>query len=292
MMIHTIHNDFLNVGIKQVGAELCSIKNLNNDYEYVWQADAKIWSSHAPVLFPIIGSLKDGKYTFKGKEYTMPKHGMVRNNTNIEVFEKAENFITFRLKSNSDTLKQYPFEFDFLISYVLNQKVLEVKHQVINKGNKSMYFSIGGHPAFNCPVNDFTKISDYYLEFESQENTPRWLIDENGLGTDNFEDCLVDSKIINLDENIFNDDAIILKEHKSDHVTLCSKQKGKILKVSYADFNYLGIWAKPNAPYVCIEPWLGITDHKNHDGNITKKEGIIELEAGKEFKADFQIKIF
>lgn len=291
-MIHTIQNNHLKVSIKQVGAELCSLQKVDNPKEYIWQANPDVWGSHAPVLFPIIGALKDGKYIYNNKEYSLSKHGMIRNNPNMEVADKQDDSITFALKSSAETLKLYPFPFEFYLSYKLVENTLILSHKVVNKGSGEMYFSLGGHPAFNCPIDSENQLSGYYLEFEKNETAPKWLIDNNGLGTDETKDCLINSNILNLNKDSFNEDAIIFKEHKSNEVTLCNRHSGKILKVNYADFIYLGIWAKPNAPYVCIEPWLGITDHRHHNYDIMNKEGIIKLDSKKEHVADYSIVIY
>ncbi|MFO8145926.1 MAG: aldose 1-epimerase family protein, partial [Gillisia sp.] len=141
--MNQIQNDFLSVGVLSKGAELCSIKNLKTDKEYIWQANPEIWSSHAPNLFPIIGALKNGEFFFNNKVYNLPKHGIIRNNGDIQLKEKKSDSLTFNLQYSEETLKSYPFKFDFEIRFQLKEKTLIISHKITNLDNKPMYFSVG-----------------------------------------------------------------------------------------------------------------------------------------------------
>lgn len=287
----TIKNNFLSVSITKIGAELCSIKKVESDTEYMWNANKDIWGSYAPVLFPIIGSLKNNKYTFEEKKYSVTKHGFIRNNKNLIVKEYSENSITFQYKYNEETLKNYPFEFEFQITYSLNNSSININHKVINHGNNDMYFSLGGHPAFKCPLHNNEKYNDYQLQFEHKETSNTYLLTSNGLLSGETKPLLINSAILSLKHSLFNDDALILKDLKSRKVSLVHKTKGSILSVEFNDFDYLGIWAKPNGNFVCIEPWLGVTDNENTNGNFKTKEAIQKLHSKKEFYASYIISI-
>ena len=148
----------------------------------MWDANPEVWGSYAPNLFPIIGALKNDSYLFENQLYHLPKHGIIRNNTDINLYEQTANSLTFKLKHNETSLKSYPFKFDFFITYKLVNNSVEVLHTVRNTDNKTMYFSVGGHPAFKCPVFENENYDDYFLEFEYTENCKTHLINmANGL---------------------------------------------------------------------------------------------------------------
>jgi len=288
---HSIENEFLKITVKETGAELCSILNKEKNKEHIWQANAEIWGSHAPNLFPVIGILKEGKYHFENKVYEMPKHGFIRNNENIRLKERSENQLVFELLYSEETLKMYPFKFDFRIAFTLRGKSVEVNHHIINLDAKPIYFSLGGHPAFNIQLFENEEIDDYSLEFDQKMNLNTHVLTEDGLVSSKIESVLNNENKIQLTENIFNKDALIFKNIKSKKVDLVSEKNGKILSVTYKDFKNLGIWAKPGAPYVCIEPWLGIADVEETDQNLKNKEGIVQLATAEEFNAGYSIKI-
>ena len=290
--MYTLQNNKLKIAIKKNGAELCEIASIKNNTQFMWNADPNVWASYAPNLFPIIGALKNNCYTYNNNSYQLPKHGFVRHNNKITLHEQTENKLVFKLSYNNDLLKIYPFKFEFYISYTLTDNTIKVSHTIKNIDTKSMYFSVGGHPAFKCPVYNNETYNDYTLEFEHYETSKRHLINlENGLISAETETVFNNSNKIPLKHELFNRDALVFKDLKSKKVTLKSKQYGTILSVSYNDFNYLGIWAKPNGNYVCIEPWLGIADNNNTNQNLKDKEGIITLETNTIFKADYQIEI-
>ena len=291
MKKHSIENEFLKITVKETGAELCSIYNKKNGKEYIWHADANIWGSHAPNLFPIIGVLKDGKYYFEGKEYEVPKHGFIRHNDKIRLKETSEHQLVFELLYSEETLAMYPFKFDFRIAFTIIGKSIEINHHIINLDSKPIFFSLGGHPAFNILHFENEQIEDYFLEFDKKMNLDTHVLSEDGLVSSKTKNVLDNDNKIRLTRHIFDHDALIFKNLKSKKVDLMSKKNGKILSVEYRDFKNLGVWAKPGAPYVCIEPWLGIADVEGTDQNLKNKEGIIELEAENEFNADYTISI-
>lgn len=290
--MYTLKNKKLKIAVKKTGAELCKITSIKNKTDFMWHADPEIWGSYAPNLFPIIGALKDNTFIFQNKKYELPKHGFVRHNETIELDEQTENCLTFKLTSNEALYKSYPFKFEFFITYTLTDNTIEVKHTIKNLDDKTMYFSVGGHPAFKCPVYENENYDDYFLEFEHSENSKRHLINmDNGLISSKTESVFNNSNILPLTHDLFNEDALVFKDTTSRKITLKSSKKGAILSVAYPGFPYLGIWAKPNGNYVCIEPWLGIADSETTNQNLKDKEGILSLDANKTFEAAYTIKI-
>jgi galactose mutarotase-like enzyme len=292
-MIYNIESSSLKVAIQKEGAELCSVISKKSGKEYIWQANPDIWGSHAPNLFPIIGGLKEGKYRYKDNWYEMPKHGFIRRNENLASEEISTNSITFVLHSNKVTKKIYPFDFQFRIQFSVIDTTLTVSHQVINIGQEDLLFSLGGHPAFNCPIHDNANYEDYHLEFDQEEYAETHLLDLNkGLVTDETELVLDNSAKLPLHKQLFDRDALIFKNLKSNSVSLVHKNNGKILRMNFDDFSYLGIWAKPGADYICIEPWLGIADSVDHNQNLKEKKGIISLTKNQIFSAKYSIELF
>ncbi|MEC3907748.1 aldose 1-epimerase family protein [Tamlana sp. 2201CG12-4] len=290
--MYSLKNDKLEIAVTKIGVELCKIQSVKNNLDFMWDANPEIWGSYAPNLFPIIGVLKAGSYIFDNETYKLPKHGFIRHNDAIELDKKTSDSLVFKLKYNKNLLKIYPFKFEFLISYKLIDNKIEITHTVNNIDNKPLYFSLGGHPAFKCPVYNDESYNDYVLEFESVENSKTHLINmENDLLSSRTKPTLNNTNLLPLSHDLFNDDALIFKDLKSRRVSLKSSTHGEILSVEYNDFNYLGIWAKPNGDYVCIEPWLGTTDHEETNQDFTTKEGIIELGSGNTFNASYSIEI-
>ena len=290
-MKHKITNNHFQVLIRHKGVELCSIKSLKTGKEYMWNANPDIWGSHAPVLFPAIGSFKNGVCTINGNTYKIPKHGFIRHNENLVIENQTDTKINFRLDYSNKTLAIYPYKFRFNIIFELVDNQIIITHKVTNLDDKAIYFHLGGHPGFKCPVNDGEDYSDYYLEFEKTETASTTLLSQNGLISDDTQLILENTNVLPLHKNLFDNDALIFKNLKSRKVSLKSHKSNQVLSVSYNGFPYLGIWAKPNAPFVCIEPWIGIADHENTDGDFLKKEKLIELPENEVFIAQYTIEI-
>ncbi|AFK04673.1 Aldose 1-epimerase [Emticicia oligotrophica DSM 17448] len=300
-MMYYIENEYLEVGIDPKGAELFSIYNKQHEIDYVWGADPEFWGKSSPVLFPIVGGLKDNTYFFEDKEYSLPRHGFARD-YEFEVEDHWDDGISFLLRSNEETLKVYPFEFELRLVYELYANLLSVTYHVTNVGEKDMYFSIGGHPAFNVPLEKGLNYDDFHLEFETEEAFMRWPLSEKGLileepvallGVTEIEDEIVvnESNKIPLTKELFHQDALVFKQLNSTSVTLKSENSSRSLRFDFAGFPYLGIWAAKNADFVCIEPWCGIADSVSHSQNITEKEGINFLPAGEVFERAWAVKI-
>lgn len=290
-MNYNLTNDYLKLSVKEEGAEICSLKSAKNNIEYIWQADPEVWGHHSPILFPIVGALKDGKYIFNGKDYYLPQHGFVRQNKEVKLYKSTGKSLCFSLKSNDETLKNYPFEFELFITYSLNGNKLEIEFKVINPSDNILYFSVGAHPAFRCPLNGTEKYSDYYLEFSNNEMAKTYAIASGGLIDNKTKTIFDENNTIDLHEDIFSEGALVFKDLKSKKIHLRSKKTKQKITVSYNGFPYMGIWSKPKADFLCIEPWLGIADSIDANQNLIDKEGIIKLEGKSEFVASYSIEI-
>jgi len=289
--MHSIKNEFFMVAVKEIGAELSSIRSVKSGKEYMWVGNPEVWNAQAPNLFPVIGCLKDNGFLYKGHEYRCPKHGFVRNNKNVGLAEKTENSLAFRLMHNKETLEIYPFKFEFNIEYILEENKVLVKHKIVNHGDEPMLFSLGGHPGFKCPLNEDEYYDNYYLAFEKSETAQSWRVQTDGLIGKETIPVFNEPGIIDLHPHLFDDDALIFKNLNSNKVSLKSRKSKQVLSMTFKDFPYLGIWAKPAAEFVCIEPWLGIADSVDTDRNFETKEGLITLQANKSYHAEYIIEI-
>lgn len=289
--MHQISNEILSIAVKQRGAELCSIKSTAGGQEYMWNADPNIWASTSPVLFPIVGGLKDNTYVYRGISYTLPRHGFFRQQEKIQLITHTENSLSFQLTTNEETLKVYPFEFRFTITYSLLGSTIRIHHLVENTGNDQMYFSLGAHPAFACPLHPGETYEDYYLEFEHSETLHTWDLNDQGLIYQQGRLVMDHTPTLPLHRHLFDHDALIFKNPVSNWVALKSNKNPHSVTVRFDNFQYLGLWAKPGAAYVCIEPWLGIADSHDTDGRLERKEGILHLEKGGSFETKYEIRI-
>lgn len=286
----TIQNAEIQVVAKLSGAELTSVFDKKNGIEHLWQADPNVWGWHAPVLFPLIGRCLNDEIVVEGHPYKMLKHGFARDKEFELVHHTAEE-MEFVLKSDAQTLEVFPFSFEFAITYTLSGNKLVTTYQVKNTGDKDLPFSVGGHPAFSIPFLAGESIEDYYIEFEQTENSERHHIDSNGFFDGRKTLTLNNSNRINITQTLFNDDALIFKDLKSRKVTIRSEKNNHALSVDFKGFEYLGIWAKEGAQYVCIEPWLGCADTAGNPTDFNNKEGVRIIAPGSEFSVAFTTKL-
>ncbi|MDD4972630.1 MAG: aldose 1-epimerase family protein [Paludibacter sp.] len=290
--IYTLQNDSIEIKVKKTGAELCSIKLLSTNQEYMWEADPAIWGNSSPVLFPIVGMLKDQTYILDGQKYFMKKHGIFKYSPDVKLASSTDDSLTFKLLYNEETLKQYPFKFEYLLTFKLEKCKVIIINEVKNLGEKEMYFTLGAHPAFKCPLDPGEKYDDYFLEFEQPETAYTYpLLPSSGLLGEKTDLLLNNSRILELSYHLFDKDALVFKDIQSKSVTLSSKISGKRVRVDFEDYPYLGFWAKPNADYVCIEPWYGVNDPVITDQNFKTKEGILKLDSKSTFTATYSISV-
>ena len=269
----TLQNQLISATIQSKGAELCSLKNANTHREFLWQADPAHWAKHAPVLFPIVGTLKNNSYLHQEKSYSLPRHGFARDRE-FSLLEQSETQAVFQLLSSESTLEVYPFSFDFRITYTLQANALITQYTIHNLGEDKMYYNLGAHPAFALPL-EFT---DYRLEFSADSELTAHELEADLIGHTTHPVSLHNHNLP-LAYSLFEKDALVFKQLESDLVTLYEKDQ-PILQVSFADFPNLGLWTKTQAPFICIEPWLGYADTVDASGVLIEKEGIQSLAAG------------
>lgn len=279
-MYYKIENEFFTCEADDMGAQLHSLKSKENGKEYIWQGNPDIWYGQAPVLFPIIGQLINDKYFYNGTEYTMPKHGLARK-LPFKVKECDGAKMVFSLESDENTLRSYPFEFEYLVTFELKEKTLVNTMTVINKTKGEMYFSIGAHPAFNCAVGDV-------IEFEKPETLATERIDKENLIIPEKYPFLENEKSFEITKEIFEPDALILSEIESEKLTIKGENE---VEFTFGKCPFLGIWAKPGAPYVCIEPWYGVNDGREVKNDISEKRGIERLDENGIFEFKWEAKI-
>lgn len=274
-MNYTLHNDSVNISVKKYGAELSSFKSLDTSIEYLWQGNPDVWYGQSPILFPIVGTLLNDKCKIDGKECEMFRHGIARKR-DFELKEQTENSLTLTQSWNNESLERYPFKYIFDIEFKLDGKKLTVTHTVKNADDKTMYFSIGAHPGFNCKIGD-------RLSFAEPETLVCEKIDSESILDGKFYPTLKNETDIVITKDIFDGDALILSGMKSDTVYLKSDLRPQVIKFNFGKAPVLGIWAKPGAEYVCIEPWYGINDSREVVSDFSRKRLIQKLEPGEEF---------
>lgn len=280
----TLQNQLISATIQSKGAELCSLKNANTHREFLWQADPAHWAKHAPVLFPIVGTLKNNSYLHQEKSYSLPRHGFARDRE-FSLLEQSETQAVFQLLSSESTLEVYPFSFDFRITYTLQANALITQYTIHNLGEDKMYYNLGAHPAFALPL----AFSDYRLEFSKDSELIAHELEADLIGHTTHPVSLHNHNLP-LAYSLFEKDALVFKRLESDLVTLFEKDQ-PILHVSFADFPNLGLWTKPQAPFICIEPWLGYADTVDASGVLNEKEGIQVLDARQQKSIQFTANI-
>lgn len=280
----SIRNEFLTATISSLGGELISLCDARGK-EYLWQRDPAFWRDTSPNLFPYIGQLTDGTYTYRGKEYHMKIHGFLEY-METEMVSQEENKITFRLTSSEETLAQYPFRFVFEVQYTLEGESLEMRYRVINCDIETMYFGVGGHTGFQVPLEKDQCFEDYMIDFGQEAD-----IISIGLTDSVFvtgEDILYplrDNRYIDLRHDIFARRCQVLK-NTSGKCVLRSRKGGVAVEVEYPDMEYLALWHTVGkaAPYICIEPWSSLPSRNEVVEDLETQESLLSLEAGKTYE--------
>jgi len=291
MAIYTIQNEVLKVQISDKGAELQSIFNTSTELEYLWKGDAAFWGKKSPILFPIVGTLKNNTYYYQQKAYQLNRHGFARDM--LFAAEKLdETSIRFILKSNAETLSVYPFSFLLIVHYTLKNNALSVTYTVKNTGENVMYFSLGAHPAFAVPLTEDTNYEQYTLIFNQFEKAGIWPLTADGLIQTQPVPFFNNNNKIDLKKSLFYGDALVFKHLQSSIIQLRNNQNEHGLTFTYHHFPYLGIWAAKDADFVCIEPWCGIADSETTTQQLSEKEGIEQLAAGDVFERSWQVSVY
>jgi len=291
MDLYYLENLSLKVTINRSGAELVRILNKENGKDYLWNGDEAYWKRHAPVLFPIVGSLKNHKFIVDGTDYPMGQHGFARD-MDFRLVKQNGKEITFRLTSNEETMKVYPYPFILEIRYVLTGKRILTEWTVKNPGEEPIHFQIGGHPAFNCPLNKKEKMEDSFLAFDTDQPIRYRLLNENGLLEDEVYTLETDGGLLPIDPHMFDRDALIIEDHQVNKVSILGPDRMERVSVSF-NSPLFGLWspAGKNAPFLCIEPWYGRADRADFAGSIEKRDYDNRLLPGEVFSAEFTIEI-
>ncbi|WP_338874343.1 aldose 1-epimerase family protein [Spirosoma sp. SC4-14] len=286
----TLENDHLRISVRPKGAELTSIFHKPTAIEHLWQADPTVWGWHAPNLFPVVGGCLNNQLLVNGKTYPIERHGFARQSI-FDTTESSASHAVFSLRSTDVTRVHFPFEFEFQIIYELNGSSLNITYRVVNEDDQVVFFSVGAHPAFAVPFYAGEDYEDYFIEFEKTEPLETHMLSGSGYFTGETHPIFTDGNRLPLTKHLFDQDALVFKTLESRRATIRSKKNKHTVIVDYPDFPYLGIWAKPKAPFVCIEPWLGCADSEGRQKPIQEKEAIQQVAQDHVFKATFTITI-
>lgn len=281
-MTNTISNANLSVEINSKGAELIQIKQKNKNY--IWEIDTKFWNKTSPILFPIVGRLKNDTYCINNKSYTLPRHGFARD-YEFKIIELQETIIEFLLTENSKTLEQFPFPFELRLKYSLENNSLCLHYTVSNNSDFIMPFSIGAHPAFAIDISK----NDYQILFDNDSELITHEL-ENDQFSGGFRKINLKNQLLPLSYSLFEKDALVFKNISSRSLTIF-ENGNPYLKIQLGNFPHLGIWTKVDAPFLCIEPWFGYADTEKADGTILNKEAIQTLAPNEKFECSFRIEI-
>ena len=292
-MIHTIENDYLKVSVNDHGAELYSIFDKIHNREVIWQADPAYWKRHAPVLFPNVGRHFENHYRIGETEYPSKQHGFARD-SEFTCVDMTTDSITHKLKSSDATKENYPYDFELKIKHVLEKNQVSVCWEVVNHSNKPMYFTIGGHPAFNVPaVGSADNKEDYLLTFDEQKSLTYLLLDPAS-GTalpDQTQTLELTDGTCHIDAHMFDHDALIF-DNQIEKAGIAFPDGTPYLELTCHRFPNFGIWPVPGSSFVCLEPWMGRCDDCGFTGDLSEKANINKLDVDEIFNASYEIKIY
>ncbi|MFT5044665.1 MAG: galactose mutarotase-like enzyme [Porticoccaceae bacterium] len=284
--MYTISSELRQVSVNPLGAELTSLVSVPTDEEFMWSGDAAIWSGRAPILFPIVGQLRHGQMNAKGQSWLMNRHGFVRSH-HFHCQKQAENQLICTFESDDKTLLSYPWRFRLTVSYTLIARELLIDYRVENLDKETLLFNLGSHPAFSLPLAG-AQIADYQIRFDQAESLQLHKLRDNLLQrtTEPFQ---LDQNTLRITPSLFDSDALVFMNIQSRELTLQHCPPGCIAPVSRVVVNtggapHLGIWAKPAAPYVCIEPWWGYADFADASGEFSEKSSVQSLAVGETFE--------
>lgn len=289
--MYELKNEALTLKIDSMGAEMKSLKDNQTGIEYLWDANPEFWKRTSPVLFPLVGNYRDKESIYGGRTYSMSQHGFARD-MEFVLAEQAEDEIWFALHETPETKKMYPFDFQLSIGYQLEGRNVKVMWKVKNTNDTAMYFSIGGHPAFVCPVQGNGKQTDYKIRFDEDGSIVTSLINESGLMTDDKEEHQLKNKEMEITEHLFDKDALVIENDQVHTVSLVNPD-GKAYVTVRFDAPLFGIWAPKGgkAPFICIEPWYGRCDRADFNKKLEEREWGNKLEPGNIFEKSYTITI-
>lgn len=288
MSVHSISNKLISISVNTLGAELISLKS--HDIELLWQSDKTVWPRYAPVLFPIVGRLKNNQLTDNHITYNLTQHGFARDKE-FGLVEKKDNCLEFELTADEETLALYPHHFSLRIRYELENTCIKIEYIVFNPNGKILPFSIGAHPGFNCKRIAGESLKDFYLEFENKNELVAEKLVDGLLSGETYSIKLNENKLP-LNTDLFNNDALVFKNNQIEKVKLCSTKSKTQITLNCKNWPYFGIWTKKGSDaFVCLEPWYGITDSTIAKGDAVDKEGIQLLKAYDSFERSFTLEI-
>lgn len=290
-MRYKIENEYLTVEVDSLGAELKSLQSKKTSQEYMWCGDPAYYKRTSPILFPIVGSLKDKQYEYEGKKYTLPQHGFARD-MEFERIKATEDEMWFMLRYNDETFEKYPFEFDFRIGYKLVDKTLRVMWKIYNLGEMPMCFSIGSHSEFNCPLHGEENKQKYTLNFHTNHGILFSKLNEEGLLLNNKNELLLEDGICSIPDDFFDEGAYVIENYQVNKVSLLDPEGKAYITVDF-DAPVVGIWSpeKKNAPFVAIEPWFGRCDRETFDGRLCDREWSNTIGVGEIFDKHYKITV-
>ena len=280
MGVHSISNTKISISVNSLGAELISFKK--DSEEFLWQSDKAVWARYAPVLFPIVGKLRNNEFVYDNSIYNLPQHGFARD-AEFTLIRQSKSSLEFELTADENTFKIYPFHFSLRILYELNENELTIKYKVFNPDSKNLLFSIGAHPGFNCK-----SLKDHYLEFEGMNELVAEKLNDGLLSGETYKLKLENGRL-QLSSELFDNDALVFKNVQIEKVALCAPSGSKVI-MQCKNWSYFGIWSKKGSDaFVCLEPWFGIADSVKSSGKLEHKEGVIDLAPYKTFEAEFSL---
>lgn len=284
-----LENEFLYVEIAEMGAEVTRIYDKTEDNEILWEGNPVYWKRHSPVLFPNVGKTYKNRVLINGTQYPTSQHGFARDNV-FTCIEAANEKASFMFRSSEETKEVYPFDFELHINYKLNKKELTVEWQVKNCGDETMYFTIGGHPAFRFAKPEETK-ADYVLKVPGKEKLEYVLIDISCgcANVDEVHTLQLNEETYPLSDELFAKDALVVDNGQIEEAWLCHKDGTPYVGVRSAGFPNYGIWSVEGAPFVCLEPWMGRCDNVGFNAELSEKPNVNKVEAGEKFIKDYTI---
>jgi len=285
-----IENEHLQASFSAKGAELQRLTGIDSGTEYLWSGDPAYWGKFSPVLFPIVGALKDNVYFYKSRQYTLSRHGFARDMV-FDIRQTGDQEILFTLQHSPATLNIYPFPFKLGIRYHLEATTLSCTYEVENPAGDALWFAIGGHPAFAAPLNQEGVYTDYFLQFDADDELSYFHIEDN-LISDKTSTITLNNKRLFLKHELFYEDALVFKNLKSHNISLMNTKNYNGINFKFEDFPYFGVWAARNADFVCLEPWCGIADSLHHQHQLTEKEGMVQLGPHQHWQRSWAITCF
>jgi galactose mutarotase-like enzyme len=290
-----LKNQSFSASISPLGAELQSVQHLASNREYMWRADPQFWGRTSPILFPIVGRLTNNTTLINGQAYQLPQHGFARDEA-FTCIEQRDDYALFLLKANKQSKQNYPFDFELLISYLLQDNTLTVTWQVHNTNNCTMPFSVGAHPAFSTQLQANDQFEDYDIIFDTHKQYHLWQLNEAmQLVNKNipFQQAL---QQFPLTYQYFEIDALVFAHQQLNTIYLKNRHHGHGVKVDFTGFPEVALWTadgkNKRSPFLCIEPWFGHADLENGAPELVNKRGIINLAAGDVFNAQYSMTFF